>query len=469
MTMHPSGDAAFSDSAQVEAEDLRRLDDSAGLQDRGKILVTACMGFFTDAYDLFIIGFVLVILKNQWGVTGGIEKLGASSVALLTAAFGSWAFGRLADRFGRKSVYGWEMLVLAAGAVASAFSPNVWWLIAFRAVLGFGIGGDYPVSSTIMSEYAGRRDRGKMVALVFSAQGIGLVVGPLLAVVLLAVGISPDPVWRILLAVGALPALSVFWLRRQIAETPRFRLAQQDKQNIQQNEQYADRHADRTRLLRDRRLVKWLFAASVSWFLFDFAYYGDTIASDSIVTKVAHHATPLQTSGIELGIFAIFSLPAFYLAAFTIDQIGRRRLQIIGFIGIAAFFALVWAIPGVDTNLALFVVLFGATFFFSQFGPNTTTFVYPSEIFPVETRTTGNGVAAGVAKIGAFGGAAILPALVTSWGLTDMILIPAGISLVAALVTLLLPEPSGVSLEQISEAPPSADRGDAPAGQRAAA
>ena len=390
-----------------------------------------------------------MILKKQWGVTGGIEKLGASSVALLTAAVGAWAFGRLADRFGRKSVYGWEMLVLAAGAIASAFSPNIWWLIGFRAILGFGIGGDYPVSSTIMSEYAGRRDRGKMVALVFSAQGVGLVVGPLLAVALLGVGIAPDPVWRILLGVGALPALSVFWLRRRIAETPRFRLAQQEKERPN-----TGRHHERTQLVRNRLLARWLFAASITWFLFDFAYYGDTIASDSIVSKVAKHATPLQTSAIELAIFAIFSLPAFYVAAFTIDRIGRRRLQIIGFVGVALFFALVAAIPGAATNIAPFVLLFGATYFFSQFGPNTTTFVYPSEIFPVDVRTTGNGIASGVAKVGAFAGAAILPALVTSWGLSDMILIPVGLSLVGALFTLLLPEPSGSTLEEISEPAP---------------
>jgi len=430
-------------SGSIGPEDLARLDETEGLQDRGKVLATACMGFFTDAYDLFIIGLVLVILKKQWGVTGGIEKLGASSVALLTAAFGSWAFGRLADRYGRKSVYGWEMLVLAAGALASAFSPNIWWLIGFRAILGFGIGGDYPVSSTIMSEYAGRRDRGKLVALVFSAQGIGLVVGPLIAVVLLAAGVAPDPTWRILLGLGALPALSVFWMRRQIAETPRFRLAQQDRA--------ADRRAERTRLLGNRMLARWLFAASITWFLFDFAYYGDTIASDSIVKKVVAHATPLQTSGIELGIFAIFSLPAFYIAAFTIDRIGRRRLQIFGFLGIAVFFALVWAIPGATGATIPFILLFGATYFFSQCGPNTTTFVYPSEIFPVDVRTTGNGIASGIAKMGAFAGAAILPALVDSMGISDMVLIPAALALAGAIFTLMLPEPAGNTLEEISE------------------
>lgn len=201
--------------------------------------------------------------------------------------------------------------------------------------------------------------------------------------------------------------------------------------------------------------MKWLFAASATWFLFDFAYYGDTIASSQIVTKVASDATPLQTSAIELGIFAVFSLPAFYLAAFTIDGLGRRRLQIIGFAGVALFFFAVWAIPSAGTTLALFIILFGATYWFSQWGPNTTTFVIPSEIFPVHVRTTADGIASGVAKVGAFGGAAVLPALVTSWGLTSMVLVPAGMSVAGALLTLLLPEPSGSTLEQMTEDMPS--------------
>jgi MFS transporter, PHS family, inorganic phosphate transporter len=461
------GSMSQPDSSPVSADDLQRLDDSEGIEGRGRILLTAGAGFFTDAYDLFIIGLVIVILKDQWKLNG-FQQLALSSSALLTAAFGAWLFGRLADRFGRKSVYGWEMLVLAAGAIASAFSPDVWWLIAFRAILGFGVGGDYPVSSTIISEYAGRKDRGKMVALVFSAQGIGLVVGPLLAVMLLAGGVSTSLTWRLLLAAGAIPALAVFWLRRQIAETPRFRLAQQQAEETGRD----SARTQRRQLFGDRRLVRWLFAASAAWFLFDFAYYGTTIASSNIVTKVASNATPLQTSAIELGIFAVFSLPAFYVAAFTIDRIGHRRLQIIGFIAIAVLFALVFAIPGASTVLLPFVLLFGGTYFFSQFGPNTTTFVIPSEIFPVDVRTTGDGIAAGAAKIGAFAGAAILPALVTSWGLANMVLIPAGLSVAGAAVTLLLPEPSGSTLEEISDDTLTSDsspRSTPPAAQGAVA
>ena len=82
---------------------------------------------------------------------------------------------------GRKRIYGVEVLVLAAGAIACAFSFNIWWLIGFRFILGIGIGGDYPVSATIMSEYAGKAHRGMLVTLVFAMQAAGLIVGPLIA------------------------------------------------------------------------------------------------------------------------------------------------------------------------------------------------------------------------------------------------------------------------------------------------
>jgi len=76
---------------------------------------------------------------------------------------------------GRKKVYGVEATLLTLGALLSAFSPNLPWLIAFRSIMGLGIGGDYPVSSVIMSEYANVKDRGKLIALVFANQGIGTV------------------------------------------------------------------------------------------------------------------------------------------------------------------------------------------------------------------------------------------------------------------------------------------------------
>jgi MFS family permease len=168
------------------------------------------MGFFTDAYDLFVIGVAATMIVSEWHIASYQTSL-LSSLALLTSAAGAVFFGHIADRFGRRKVYGYEVLVLAGGAVASAFAPGIWWLIAFRAILGFGIGGDYPVSATIMSEYAARRHRGRMVALVFSMQGAGLVAGPLVAIGLLSMGISQDLTWRIMPAPARPPVSAACW------------------------------------------------------------------------------------------------------------------------------------------------------------------------------------------------------------------------------------------------------------------
>src|SRR5580700_7433532 len=214
----------MSDATMNQADILSRMDDSKITKQHWKVMFISGMGFFTDAYDLFIIGVVISILKDEWHPSPWAVGL-VTSTALLAAAFGAIIFGRVADMLGRKRIYGYEVLVLAAGAIASAFSPDIWWLIGFRIILGVGIGGDYPVSATLMSEFSGKKNRGMMVSLVFAMQAAGLIFGPLLAAALLTSGLSHDLVWRLLLAFGAIPALAVFQMRRHMAESPRYLLA----------------------------------------------------------------------------------------------------------------------------------------------------------------------------------------------------------------------------------------------------
>lgn len=146
-----------------------------------------------------------------------------------------------------------------------------------------------------MSEYAGKRSRGRMVGPVFAMQGAGLILGPLAAAVLLGSGISHGVAWRILLGLGAVPALSVFWLRRKINETPRFALA-----------------------------------ADEAWFLLDFAYYGNTISSPEILRLLSPHASLLRTTLLQLAIFAVFALPGYVLAIALLDKTRRRSIQLAG-------------------------------------------------------------------------------------------------------------------------------------------
>jgi MFS family permease len=206
--------------------------------------------------------------------------------------------------------------------------------------------------------------------------------------------------------------------------------------------------------LAERRLLRWLIGASLTWLLFDFVYYGNTISSPVIVRLVSPHASLIGQTAILLAIFAVAALPGYVLAAATIDRIGRKLLQCLGFALMAVAFAGLWLVPGATTTLQPFLLLFGATYFFSEFGPNTTTFVYPAEIFPVRVRTTCHGIAAAAGKIGAFIGTYALSALLPAIGLGGTSAIVAVVSVLGLLATAaLLPEPKGVSLETLTEDP----------------
>jgi MFS transporter, PHS family, inorganic phosphate transporter len=461
---------------------LTALDNTALSGFHLKAMLTSGMGFFTDAYDLFIIGVVLAILTPIWNLNKfEISLIGSTS--LIAAALGSLLFGRLADYVGRRSIYGFTLIVLAAGAIASALSPNVIWLLIFRFILGLGIGGDYPLSATLMSEYANRRDRGKLITMVFSMQGVGLILGPLVAIVLLLSGLNHDLIWRIMLALGAVPALATFYLRRQIAETPRFALAMQgdvegatrtvemvtknqlvrsDTATTVRTPQRKDGTASSKRssrpgtswlyLLLTSPYLKWLIGTAGAWFLLDIAYYGTTISSPLVLKSLNPHSDLLTNMVYTLVIFVVAAMPGYIVAALTIDRLGRKFIQWFGFAMMALAYGLLFVAPVLTTITAAFLLVYGMSYFFTEFGPNVTTFVYPAEIFPVMVRTTAHGIAAAVGKIGAFIGAFAFPFLLTNYHLPVAMAVAAVISLAGLLLTVFtLPEPNQRSLEEISD------------------
>ncbi len=112
--------------------------------------------------------------------------------------------------------------IMIFGAIASALAPSFLFLVIARLILGLGIGGDYPVSAVLMSEYSNRADRGRLVGLVFSMQAVGLIVGPLVGIVLLSSGVGDPMAWRILLGLGRLPAAGVIYFRAKMPESPRY-------------------------------------------------------------------------------------------------------------------------------------------------------------------------------------------------------------------------------------------------------
>ena len=438
--------------SRFSAARFSEIDDERMSKAQWSIVLIAGMGFFTDAYDLFIIGVVLKLLKSEWHI-GALETALVGATALVSAAIGSAVFGRVADVFGRKYIYGFEVLVLGAGAIASAFSPNIWWLVAFRFILGLGIGGDYPVSATIASEFAGRKTRGLMISTVFAMQGIGLIVGPLLAIALLTVHVSQDLVWRILLAAGAIPPLAVFWARRHLKETPRFAKLAEGKDDSLHAE--AKRvgfvEALKEAFGADHQLRKWLVGTSLAWFFLDLAYYGNTISNQAFVSAVSPQGSQIQDLLLSLFVFAFAAFPGYLLSIYGMDKWGRRSIQTIGFAMMALSFAGIAILGDAKAIVVPFVALYCLNYFFTEFGPNTTTFVLPAEIFPTSVRTTSHGISATVGKVGAAVGTFSFPLLQAKFGLPGPMWIAVASSVVGLVLTLsLLPEPNGLDLEEAS-------------------
>jgi MFS family permease len=439
--------------------DFTALDNSKVTREHWKIMFISGMGFLTDAYDLFIIGVVMSLLKPLWH-TGKLEESLVESTALLASALGALLFGRVADMLGRKRIYGVEVLVLAFGAIGCALSPNIWWLIGLRFILGIGIGGDYPVSATIMSEYAGKASRGMLVTLVFTMQAAGLILGPLFASALLVTNMSHDPIWRILVGFGAVPALAVYWARRHLRETPRYLAAAgQEEDHTGQLKRAKHWNKDQHsvsfwdgfhRLVNNQKLLTRLVGASAAWFLMDAAYYGNTVSSPLVLSALGGNQSLLHKTLTQLGVFVVFAAPGYAVSALTMDRLGRKTIQCVGFGMMGVFFLLLAFIPNLEKMVTPFLVIYGLSYFFTEFGPNATTFVYPSEIFPVRVRTTGHGIAAAMGKLGGFLGVFVFPYLMHWRGLMGAESAAAIASVLGLVVTVtMLPEPMGKSLEEI--------------------
>ncbi len=444
---------------------------------RRAVLISG-MGFFTDAYDLFVIGTVSAIVTAQWHLST-TKASWVTGSALLGAVLGAFVFGRVADILGRKSIYVLVAAIMVVGALASALSPNFGCLVLARFVLGLGIGGDYPVSAVLMSEYSNRHDRGRLVGMVFSMQALGLIIGPLVGLGLLSSGISQAVSWRLLLGLGALPAAGVIYLRSRMPESPRFqslvrgqgeRAAREAADfsegviDISQVSTGGTRRLGLREFVTNPRMALLLVSTAGTWFLFDYAYYGNTLSLPAILKSVDAHASLEAKLAWTLAIFAVFAVPGYALAVLRMDRVGHKRLQLIGFGVIAVAFLALGAIPRLTATVVPFLLVFGLSYFFVEFGPNTTTFVLPSEVFPVSMRTTGHGFAAGVGKLGAFLGVFLVPQLQRHIGLRGMLLVAAAAALLGFSLSLVLPEPARRSLEQISgeDDEERLDRDDAP-------
>nr|AFU50500.1 phosphate transporter 1 [Astragalus sinicus] len=512
---------------------LSSLDNAKTQSYHYKAIVIAGMGFFTDAYDLFCITAVTKLIGRLYFYDPGTHTPGKlppnvnnaiTGVALCGTLAGQLFFGWLGDKLGRKKVYGITLVTMVGCALASglSFGSTTKTVIAslcfFRFWLGFGIGGDYPLSAVIMSEYANQKTRGGFIAAVFAMQGVGILVAGAVAMLVSnlfltaypAPDFETDPVlstqpegdfvWRIVLMFGAVPAGLTYYWRMKMPETARYtalvegdhKKASEDMAKVLEKEIPLEESNIRITTAISgpsyglfsseffHRHGLHLLGTTSTWFLLDIAFYSlqltqkDIYPASGLVYKDSKMNAVDEVYQLSKAMFvvALFAtVPGYWFTVFLIDKIGRFRIQLVGFLVMSLCMWFLghkyadyrghsgcssgYSYDYCNGNRPMFVILFGLTLFFANFGPNSTTFIVPAELFPARLRSTCHGISAAAGKSGAIIGAFVVQSYTDNAhdktkGTKKAIMVLSVVNLLGFFFTFLVPETQGRSLEEIS-------------------
>ncbi|BFH72830.1 MFS transporter [Sulfurisphaera javensis] len=429
-----------------------------------KSLLTTGMGVFTDGYDLSSIGIVLTTVLATFGITKNSpdyllwDSLIAGS-ALIGAAIGAIVFGILSNR-GRKTFYGIDVALLSIGALLQAFVTSSLELVIVRGLLGLGVGADYVLSPMIMAEHSNAKDRGKLIAFGFGMMwGFGATTAAAIYLILQALGVPSSIAWKIVLASGAIPAASVIYLRRKIPETPRYLLRiKGDTEKFKEVVRTLTKtETNVSSNLKDdipfsvyfKKFWKIFVPAALLWFLFDIvAYAGILFGPSDIASSVGINNSAIFQFIMEFG----FVIPGGLVAIFTIDRIGRKPMQVLGFFGMAssllAFAALKAYIPAVGA-----LILYGMENFFMQAGPGSISAagLLGVELAPTKVRGTVQSITVAAGRTGASLTSFVFPELFSMYGEGFAVGFLSSLAFVAAIITLLfIPETKNKPLEVAS-------------------
>ncbi|KIV79366.1 hypothetical protein PV11_06929 [Exophiala sideris] len=442
-----------------------------------KFLLVAGVGLFGDGYLNISIGLVVPMLgylyysdeKNTIPTFQGDLIKAGLAIGMVCGQIG---FGLFGDALGRHRVYGKELMITIFGTFMVIMMP--WghihhndvlaWMTVFRIVTGFGIGGDYPMSSSLSAEHSPIGSRAKMVLAVFSCIGLGSMTSAIVYVILLAAFKSSvnenihhlQWVWRLLFGLGLVPLIITLYFRLTMPESKPYEkyvaaetsLKHDGKRGLHQQ------WRDFREYFSEWKHAKALFGVCASWFLFDIAFYGINLNQSIVLSKIGYGkgATPWHTLwNTAVGnviVSAAGYLPGFYIGIFLPDLIGRINQQFWCSVGVTILYA-IWAGVTNHTSTGGLVTLFTLSQLVLNMGPNSTTFLLPVEVFPTRVRGTAHGIAAASGKLGAIVTSFAFGSLSDAIGLRGVLGFLAGIMALCAATTLLIPETKGKTLDEI--------------------
>jgi MFS transporter, SP family, arabinose:H+ symporter len=473
--------AQTGEAAGDERSVLDGLDSSAMTSVYWYLAVLACIGGFLFGYDTAVIGSVLDFIPYQLSdFWTGYLVAGAS----LGAAVGALLAGPFTDRFGRKSLLMADAAVYAIGALLSAVTVSAAMLIASRTLIGLAVGADSAIATAYIAEFAPKGRRGQLSIIQQWMITVGILVSYLVALLIFLV--APDSAktadWRIILGVGAVPAVVAVALRARMPESPRWLIgqgryadtsAELAKLGIDVTEEQVRRSADRIEQAesertggRKARLGGWTpgvrraLAVISVFFVFQQItginvpfYYGPQLLG-GLFKNPGDTAVHAAIAGlVAAAILGAVNVLTTYFGFRFIDKAGRRPLALVGFAGMAVFMLVAAAgVAWLTGTPKIVVVMVGFSIFIASFamGVGGTGWLLQGEVFPTAVRGRAAATGAGVNWIANFALIEAFPAMQTAFGLPRVMVLLAALSLLAVVfVRRFLPETKSLSVEEV--------------------
>ncbi|MDT0468850.1 MFS transporter [Streptomyces gibsoniae] len=413
-----------------------------------KLKLATQIGEGIDGYIIGGIGMAMAALTTDLHLSTVMEGLVGAS-PLIGIFVGGPLFGRLADRFGRRPVFLADMLIFLVGSLLQFFVTDGLQLFLIRLVMGVAIGGEYAIGAPLLSEYAPRQGRGRLLASL----EISWYVGYALATVVGALFADVQGGWRWSLASSSVIALVCVALRGGIPESARWLLSKGRHEEAEELiakygieidvtaelDDRAEAGQEGFRALFSRRHLRSTVFAGVFWAALVLPYF----AIGTFWTQVFDALHMGDNAVAALLVYSFTAVAGVTAGCLVVDRIGRRKLLIPPFWITAGCLALVAVWPSVTP-----VIVGGFLFFiFLNAASSALTAVYPLEVFPTSLRATGVGFATAMSRVGAAIGTFLLPMGLDRFGVRFVLLVGAGVLAVGGLVShFLAPETTDLDL-----------------------
>ncbi len=450
---------------------IARLDNLPLGRFHKRLLILSGFGWLFDSMDVLLVGSIVAAVAASWHLTSG--QVGEIiSANLLGLFFGALLAGPLSDKLGRRGVYQITLLVYSIFTGLSALAFNQLSLMIIRFLAGLGLGGELPVASTLISEFAPAKKRGLMMVLLESFWGYGAVLAALIGYLVI-----PRFGWQVAFLIGALPALYVFVLRRALPESPRFLLGQgreaeavaiidrvvkesgqsESEASAAPEEQVAPNPFQPERkiglkdlfgpLYRRRTIMLWLL-----WFAMVFSYYGIFTWLPSLLRGKGFS---LEEAFLLNLLISLAQIPGYFTAAFLVERWGRKPTLVV-FLVCCAVVAFFFGSTGLSGTVTVAPILFwgGLTAFFNL-GAWGIVYTYTPEQYPTAARGTGSGFATAFGRFGGVLAPLVVGSLLDLTGQSTFVvfIIFATLLLIgAASVFILGEETRGKTLEELEVA-----------------